>query len=55
MTNAEALIVYFRRWRARNIRDYKRAKYWVHRRDARGWVLHYGRLIRKMEAKNELG
>lgn len=40
---------YFRRQRAECIRRYKAAKFWPDRITARDRVLHYGRLIRKME------
>lgn len=42
---------YFRRCRANQIANYKHAEYWIQRRDARSWALHYGRLIRKMEGR----
>lgn len=50
-TQAESVIEYFRKNRAENIRRYFAAKYWPDRRTARSWVLHYGRLIRKLEGR----
>jgi len=41
-------LAYFHRQRARYIGKYLTAEYWIHRTDARGNALHFGRLIRKM-------
>lgn len=42
------LIAYCARQRRAQISRYRGAKLWNTRRNAREWVLHYGRLIRKM-------
>jgi len=47
---ATILLDYYRKCRAECVERYKLAKYWVQRDDARQWCLHYGQLIRKMEA-----
>jgi hypothetical protein len=43
------LIRYFRKCRADQVNAYRQAQFWPERRAARSWVLHYGRLLRKME------
>ena len=45
-----ATLAYMRKWRAHNIAKYHDATMWGERIDARMWVLHYGRIIRRMEA-----
>lgn len=42
------LLDYFCRERAEQVKRYRTATLWNTRRNARKWVLHYGRLIRKM-------
>ena len=44
----KALLTYFLRERAAQVDRYRTATLWNTRRNARKWVLHYGRLIRKM-------
>jgi hypothetical protein len=51
MTTTEKLIDYFKYRRRDEIRKYKTARFPVRRADARSWVLHYGRLVRKLEAE----
>lgn len=41
------LIAYLKRQRRAFIDRYFLATLWVQRKDARAWVLHYGRLLRK--------
>lgn len=44
----KALLDYFLRRRVEQVGRYRTATLWNTRRNAREWVLHYGRLIRKM-------
>ena len=48
----QGLLAYFQRQRATAIRRYRTARFWVTRKDARMWALHYSRLIRKVEGRS---
>lgn len=52
MTEQRAsLTAYFKRRRAECVVRYQKAAFWVQRKDARSATLHYGKLLRKLEAK----
>lgn len=48
-----SLARYFRKQRATYVERYRAAKYLYQRHEARQWVLHYGRLTRKMEGRTQ--
>lgn len=50
-TPRQSLAAYFRRRRALAVRAYRNAVFVSERRNARGQCLHYGRLLRQMEAR----
>lgn len=48
--DAHYLALNFRKWRRHEVKKYKNARWPAEKKAAREWVLHYGRLIRKLEA-----
>lgn len=48
MSSRAELIAYFSKMRRRYAEKYLAAEYWWQRKEARAWVLHYGRLIRML-------